>query len=402
MYDVEAIRKEFPILSRKINGKPLAYLDNAATTQKPDAVLKAVSEYYRNSNANVHRSVSTLAEEATEAFEQSRKTVAGFVGGKVGETIFTRNATESLNLVAQSWGRENLEKKDAVVLTEMDHHSNLVPWQQVALKKGAELVFVPVTKAGELDENFEFPVNAKVFAFPQVSNALGTVNDMSWWAKKAKKAGATVVVDGAAGAPHGLGRVGGDMDFYAFSGHKMCGPMGSGVLWGKKEFLEKMPPFLYGGSMIAGVKKTETRWAKLPAKFEAGTPDVGAAVGLAEAIRYLEKIGFAQIRRHEQTLLKAALDLLAEIPSVRVYSNAAERVATVSFNVNGVHAHDGDSILDSEGIAIRSGHHCCQVLMDALKVPATARASFYLYNTLEEVQRLADGVKKIKKIFGVK
>ncbi len=397
--DVEKIRRDFPILAKRINGKKLAYLDNAASTQKPRQVLDAVSGFYTRSYSNVHRSVSSLAMEATEKFEEARRKVAGFVGGEPEETIFTRNATESLNLVAYAWGDANVQKGDAVVVTEMDHHSNFVPWQQLALRKKASFHVVPVDENGELGA-FDFPKNTKVFAFPHASNVLGTVNDVRKWVKKAKKAGATVVVDGAAAAPHlkvDVGALG--ADFYAFSGHKMLGLMGSGVLWGKGEVLEQTPPFLFGGSMISSVGRQRTKWVEPPQKFEAGTPNAADAVGLGAAIGYLEKIGSAQMQKHEEKLTRKAISLLSEIEGVTIYGKPKERVGIVSFNLAGVHAHDLGSVLDAEGVAIRSGHHCAQPLVERLGVPATARASFYLYNTEEEVERLAKSVKKAKRIF---
>jgi len=404
-FDAEKIRDDFPIFKRRFAGRKLAYLDNAASTQKPKAVIDAVSDFYSNHYANVHRSVSTLAMEATDAFENARKKVASYVGGRPEEIIFTRNATESLNLAAYAWSDANVQAGDVVVVTEMDHHSNLVPWQQMALRKKAQLHYIPVIETGELDAEFEFPENTKVFAFPHASNVMGTVNDVTNWTKKAKieSPETVVVVDGAAGAPHfqpDLPKTG--ADFYAFSGHKMLGPIGSGILWAKKEILESMPPFLYGGSMIARVEKHATTWADIPARFEAGTPDVADAIGLSVAIDYLQKIGLPKIHAHELKLAQSAQDQLEAIPGVTTYgpaSNSKNRVGIVSFNVEGVHAHDVGSILDSEAVAIRSGHHCAQVLMDRLNVPATARASFYLYNTEDDVDRLVAGVKKVSKIF---
>lgn len=398
-FDVEKIRGDFPILARRFGGKQLAYLDNAASTQKPKEVIDAVCRFYSQSYSNVHRSVSSLAMEATEQFESARQKTADLLHAKAEEIIFTRNTTESLNIVAQAWGRQNLKAGDVVLVTEMDHHSNIVPWQQISKQTGAQLDFVPVTYEGELDDSFEIPENTKVFAFTQVSNVLGTVNDAARWAKKAKEKGALVVVDGAAGAPHGLFNRG-EVDFYAFSGHKMLGPMGSGVLWGKKQVLQDMPPFLFGGSMIGQVKKDHATWADLPVKFEAGTPNAADAVGLGAAIDYLQKTGFDSIHRHEQQLLKAALDLLAGISGVTVYGKAQNRAPTIAFNVEAVHTHDVGSILDGEAIAVRSGNHCAQVLMDRLRVAGATRVSFYLYNTEDEVHRLADGIKKVKKIFG--
>lgn len=397
--NLDAIRKDFPVLQRTFSGKPLAYLDNAASTQKPVQVIEAVSDFYTASYSNVHRSVSSLSVEATQRFEAARATVASLLKAKTEETIFTRNATESLNLVAQAWGRANLKNGDVVVVTEMDHHANLVPWQQIAKQTGASLEFVPVTDDGELDDSFEFPESTKLFAFPQVSNVLGTVSDVTHWAKKARHAGALVVLDGAAGAPHGLFDVK-DVDFYAFSGHKMCGPMGAGVLWGKKDLLEEMPPFLFGGSMIGKVTKQETTWAELPAKFEAGTPNAADAIGLAAAIDYVQKIGFSAIQKHEEALLKTALDLVSSIPGVDVYGSAKNRVPILSFNLKGAHTHDVGSILDANAVAVRSGNHCAQVLMDRLQIAGATRASFYFYNTEDECQRLADGVKQAQTIFG--
>ncbi|MBI2446051.1 SufS family cysteine desulfurase [Candidatus Micrarchaeota archaeon] len=403
--DIEKIRNDFPILKRRIHKQTLAYLDNAATTQKPQAVIDAVSDFYSNHYANVHRSVSTLAMEATEAFESARKNVAAFVNARPEEVIFTRNTTESINLAAYAWGNAHVRAGDAIVITEMDHHSNLVPWQQLALRKKAELHYISVEN-GELDGDFEFPENTKLFAFPHASNVLSTLNDVRSWAKKAKieAPNATVLVDGAAGAPHfqlDLAKSG--ADFCAFSGHKMLAPMGSGVLWGKKTILDAMPPFLYGGSMISKVEQHQSTWADVPAKFEAGTPNVADAVGLSAAINYLKKTGLAKIHAHELALARQAQEELEAIPGVTTYgppSNAKNRTGIVSFNVAGVHAHDVGSILDSDAVAIRSGHHCAQVLMGRLQVAATARASFYLYNTEDEVERLVAGVKKVKKIFG--
>ncbi len=403
--DVEKIRSDFPILQRRFGKHTLAYLDNAASTQKPQAVIDALTDFYSNHYSNVHRSVSTLAMEATDAFENARISVARHVRAKPEEIIFTRNTTESVNLAAYAWGQQNVKAGDAIVITEMDHHSNLVPWQQLALRQKAELHYIPITETGELDADFEFPENTKLFAFPHASNVLGTLNDVKGWSKKAKieAPDATVFVDGAAAAPHlQLDLPQSGADFYAFSGHKMLGPMGSGVLWAKEEILQRMPPFLYGGSMISKVEKEQTRWADLPAKFEAGTPNAADAIGLAVAIDYLNAIGLHKIHAHELTLAKHAKDALDAISGVITYgpaSDAKQRVGIVSFNVQGVHAHDVGSILDSDAIAIRSGHHCAQILMDRLNVAATARASFYAYNTEDDVDRLVTGVKKVIRTF---
>ncbi|MBI5036523.1 SufS family cysteine desulfurase [Candidatus Micrarchaeota archaeon] len=396
--DVEKIRKDFPILAKKYHGKTLAYLDNAASSQKPVQVVDAVRDFYLNSYANVHRGSYDLSVEATEAYEKARKRVGKHFGAKEKETIFTRNTTESLNALAYSLS-DSIGEDDAIVVTEMDHHSNLVPWQQLCLRKKAELHFVEVDGNGELAD-FDFPSNTALFAFPHVSNVLGTVNDVEKWAKKAKKEGALVVLDGAAGAPHiplNVHRSG--VDFYAFSGHKMLGPMGSGVLWGKQELLEKMPPFLYGGSMITNVEKGKSEWADLPHKFEAGTPDAGGAIGLAKAIDYLESVGFSRILEHEHALVKKTLDLFAEI-GLDVYGSPSKRTGIVSFNIRNAHAHDIGMVLGGDAIAVRAGVHCSQVLVKKLGVPATVRASYYLYNTESEVERLADSVRKAKEVFG--
>ncbi len=404
-FDVEKIRSDFPILKRRVGKTKLAYLDNASSTQKPQAVIDALTHFYSECYSNVPRSVSSLALEATEKFESARKTIADHLHAKPEETIFTRNTTESINLVAYAWGETNVKRGDAIVITEMDHHSNLVPWQQLALRKKAELHYIPLEDTGVLDGDFEFPENTKLFTFPHASNVLGTLNDVKGWTKKAKieAPDVTVVVDGAAAAPHmqlDLPKIG--ADFYAFSGHKMCGPMGSGVLWAEKQILQDMSPFLYGGSMISKVEKHKTKWADLPAKFEAGTPNAADAVGLAVAIDYLNEIGLEKIHAHELKLAKKTKDALDAISGVSTYgpdSTAKNRVGIVSFNLDGVHAHDVGSILDTDAVAVRSGHHCAQVLMDRLDVAATARASFYLYNTEDEVDRLVAGIKKVKNIF---
>ncbi len=402
--NVPEICKDFPALKRVFNKHPLAYLDNAASTQKPLSVIRALTDFYSNNYANVHRNVHSLGVEATELYEKARDKTAEYIRAKREEVIFTRNTTEGINAVAYAWGEANVVKNDVIVVTEMDHHSNIVPWQQLAKRKHARLEFVPIKRegGGELNDGYEFPSGTRVFALPHASNVLGTINDVQAWTKKARKAGVEIVaVDGAAGAPHSPPDVhSSGADFYAFSGHKMLGPMGSGILWGKQELLEKMPPFLYGGSMISSVEKHESKWAELPQKFEAGTPNAADAIGLGAAIDYLNAVGLQEIRKHEEKLVKKTLDLLSEIPEVTVYGHAKNRVGIVSLTLDGVHPHDLGSILDFEAIAVRSGHHCAQVLTKALGVNATTRASYYLYNTEDEVERLAGGIKKAKKVFG--
>ncbi len=415
-------RKDFPILSRRVNGKLLVYLDNAATSQKPKVVLDAIADYYTKHNANVHRGVHALSQEATEEYELARKKIAEFVGVKdAGEIIFVKNATEALNLIAYSWGRINISKNDEIVLTVAEHHSNFVVWQQLAAENGAVLKVVPVDENGEVDlVAFKKAITSrtKLVTFFHVSNVLGTINDVASLTKIVKKKSkAIVVVDGAQAVPHmkvDISKIG--CDFYVFTGHKMLGPMGIGVLWGRRELLEKMPPFLFGGDMISKVTLRETSWNELPWKFEAGTPDAAAAVGLMAAVEYLEKIGMDNVRAHEIELTEYALERLAEIPEVTVYgprhsgkrsasridsgqARMTKRAGVISFNVGPVHAHDVASILDSEGVAIRSGHHCAQPLMKFLGIESAARASFYIYNTKKEINKFIEGVEKVIKTF---
>lgn len=404
-------KKDFPILQRKINGKPLVYLDNAATSQKPKAVLDMIQHYYTQHNANVHRGVHTLSQEATEEYELSRKKVADFVGVKdPSEIIFTKNATEALNLIAYSWGRLNLGKGDEIVLTVAEHHSNFVVWQQLVLENGAILKVVPVLENGELDlEAFQNALTkkTKLVTFFHVSNVLGTINDVRGLSTIVNRLApkAKIVVDGAQAVPHmkvDISKIG--CDFYVFTGHKMLGPMGIGVFWGRRELLESMPPFLFGGDMISKVSLKQSNWNELPWKFEAGTPDAAAAVGLMAAVEYLSKIGMDQVRKHELELTRYALLRLGEIPKVKIYGSldAKRRGGVISFNVDAVHAHDVASILDSEGVAIRSGHHCAQPLMDFLGISSAARASFYIYNTKEDVDKLVLAIEKVKKTFKIK
>jgi cysteine desulfurase / selenocysteine lyase len=404
--DAQRLRADFPIFEQEIHGKPLAYLDSAVTSQKPRQVLDAMRDFYETSNANVHRGVYTLSERSTAAFEGARQKVADFVNAPdVREVIFTRQATEALNLVAYAWGLNNLGPGDLVVVTELEHHSNFVPWQYMADKTGAGFRMLHVTDEGELDlsglDEAARDGNVKVVAANLVSNALGTINPIEKLAAWAHAQGAIMVVDGAQAAPHhpvdvqALG-----CDFFALSAHKMCGPTGVGALWGRRALLEAMEPFNLGGHMISKVRYEATTWGELPHKFEAGTSPIAEAVGLGAAIDYLNEVGIEAIEAHEQELAAVAIERLAEIEGVKLYGPPPERRAgIVSFNVEGIHPHDVAQVLDSEGVAIRAGHHCCQPLMTRLGVAATNRASFYLYSVPEEIDRLVDGVQKTRKIF---
>ena len=405
MLDVARIRADFPLLGQPENGRRLVYLDNAATTQKPQAVLDAVAEYYRTTNANVHRGAYDLAIRATEAYETARAKVAAFVNAWAPEgVVFTRGTTEAINLVAGAYGRANVRAGDSVVVTAMDHHSNLVPWQLLCQEKGATLRMVEVTEDGSIDlSDFGRALERrpKIVAFPYVSNALGTVNPVAQLAKLAHAGGAVVVVDGAQSTPHLKVDVRAiECDFYALSGHKMLGPMGSGALVAKPELLEAMPPYHGGGEMISRVWDDHSTYNKIPHKFEAGTPNVEAAVGLAAAIAYLERVGPERIADHERALAAAAIDKLVQIEGVTVYGPRDHRAGVVSFTYGDIHPHDIATILDQDGICIRAGHHCAQPLMRRLNVAATARASFYLYNGLDEVDALVGSLVKAGALFG--
>ena len=405
--DAQRLRADFPIFEQLIHGKPLAYLDSAVTSQKPRQVLDAMRTFYETANANVHRGVYLLSERATAEFEQAREKVARFVNAPAArEIIFTRQATEALNLVAYAWGLNNLGPGDLAVVTELEHHSNFVPWQYIAKRTGATLRMIHVNDEGELDlsdlDEIGKGGSVKVVATNLVSNALGTINPVEKLTEWAHSQGAIMVVDGAQAAPHhpidvqALG-----CDFLALSAHKMCGPTGVGALWGRGELLEAMEPFNLGGHMISKVRFEETTWGEIPHKFEAGTSPIAEAVGLGAAIDYLNDIGIEAIEAHEQELAAAALERLGEIPGVLLYGPPAERRAgIVSFNVEGIHPHDVAQVLDSEGVAIRAGHHCCQPLMTRLGVAATNRASFYLYTVPEEIDRLVDGIHKARRILG--
>jgi cysteine desulfurase/selenocysteine lyase len=401
------LRADFPILAQEINGKPLAYLDSAVTAQKPRQMLDAMTSFYETSYANVHRGVYTLAERATEAFEGAREKVARFVNAPSSrEIIFTRNATEALNLVAYAWGLSNLGPGDVVIVTELEHHSNFVPWQYVAKKRGAEFRMIPLTESGELDldalDGLAREGQVKVVATNLVSNALGTVNPVERISAWAHEQGAIMVADAAQAAPHrridvqALG-----CDFLAFSAHKLCGPSGVGALWGRRELLEAMEPFNLGGHMIRKVQFEETTWGDLPHKFEAGTAPIAEAVGFGAAIDYVSAAGLEAIEQHEHELVAYALEKISDVPGIQLYGPPPERRAgIVSFNMEGVHPHDVAQVLDWEGVAIRAGHHCCQPLMQRLGVAATNRASFYLYTVPEEIDRLAEGLFRVRKVFG--
>jgi cysteine desulfurase/selenocysteine lyase len=396
-------RADFPLLAMQPD---LHYLDSAATSQKPRAVLDAMIDYYTHDNANPHRGAYALSARATERYHRARERVARFVGVRdIDRVIFTRGTTESLNLVATSWGRTHVGRGDEIVVTGLEHHANFVPWQQVANEAGARLVICRLTSDGRVDvDHFRSLVNArtKVVAFSHVSNALGTINPVTELIAIARKVGAVVVIDGAQAAPHlPLVLDDLDVDFYAFSGHKMLGPMGSGILVGKRELLEAMPPYQTGGDMIEFVGDERSSWNVLPHKFEAGTPNVGDAVGLAAACEYLDRIGMDAVRRHEQMITTLASERLGAVPDVRIYGPPpADRSGVVSFTVGDIHPHDLATILDESGVCIRAGHHCAQPLMRRLNVPATARASFYLYSDESDVDALVAGVEHAREVFG--
>jgi cysteine desulfurase/selenocysteine lyase len=401
-FDVERLRQDFPILRQKVHGKPLIYLDNAATSQKPRAVLEALRHYYETANANIHRAVHVLAERATEAYDEARLKVQRFIGaGCLREIVFTRGCTESINLVAATFGRAHVREGDEVLVTWMEHHSNIVPWQLLCQEKKAQLRVVPVTDAGELRlEELEklLTPRTRLLAVTHVSNSLGTINPIKEIVALAHRHGVPVLVDGAQAVPHlAVNARELDCDFYVFSGHKVYGPTGIGVLFGKAQHLELMPPYQGGGDMIRSVSFEKTTWNELPFKFEAGTPNIAGAVGLGAALDYLEEVGREAIAEHDRLLLGHAADLVAAVPGVRLIGTAPERAAVLSFVVEepALSALDVGTRLDLEGIAIRTGHHCCQPLMDRLGIPGTARASFALYNTAEEVDAFAAALEKI-------
>jgi cysteine desulfurase/selenocysteine lyase len=405
---LENLRKDFPILSRTVrDNKTLVYLDNASTTQKPNQVIDAITDYYRNHNANIHRAVYALAEEATELYEEARDKIAHFINIKNREEIiFVRGTTEAINLVAYAWGRINVKKDDIIVTTEYEHHSNIVPWQLLTQEKGAKLEYIGMDDKGELIledlDKFLATGKVKLVTFSLMSNVLGTITDAEKIVSKCKQAGVLTLIDGAQAVPHmpvNIEKLG--CDFFAFSGHKMLGPTGIGILWVRKEVLQTMNPFHGGGDMIREVHKYETTWNDLPYKFEAGTPNIADVVGFGAAIDYLTKLGMDNIREHEIELTKYALEKLSQVKGLTIYGtkDISKRGGVISFNFADVHPHDVAQIIDEEGIAIRSGHHCAQVLMERLNVAATSRASFYIYNTKEEVDALIASLNKVARIF---
>lgn len=402
--DVKAIRQMFPILDQEVNGHPIVYLDSSATSQKPISVIEAVEKYYRFDNANVHRGVHTLGSRATDQYEGAREKVRRFINARsTGEIIFNRGTTTGINSVALSYGRANLKPGDEILITPMEHHSNIIPWQQTAKATGATLSYVPLRDDGTValeDYRQLITDNTKIVAIAHVSNVLGTINPIKEIAKIAHEKGAILVVDGAQGIPHMKVDVQDlDCDFYAFSGHKMLAPTGIGVLYGKRELLEEMEPVEFGGEMIDFVSLQDSTWKELPWKFEGGTPIIGGAIGLAAAIDFLEEVGMDNILAHEQKLADYVMDRLRTVEGIKVYG-PEHRAALVTFNLGDVHPHDVATALDSFGIAVRAGHHCAQPLMKWLNVTATARASFYLYNTEDDVEKLVDGLLKTKEFFG--
>lgn len=398
------LREQFPILNQEVNGHPLVYLDSAATSQKPRSVIDAIQAYYEKDNSNVHRGVHTLGSRATDAYEGAREKVARFINAKrTEEIVFTRGTTSALNLVASAYGRSVCGEGDEIVITQMEHHSNLIPWQQVAKATGATLKYIPMQEDGTLllaDVEQTITDRTKIVSIAYASNVLGIVNPVKQIAEIAHRRGAVIVVDGAQSTPHMRIDVQDlDCDFYALSGHKMCGPTGIGALYGKMALLEKMEPIEFGGEMIDFVDLYESTWKDVPARFEAGTPIIAGAVGLGAAIDFLNEIGLDNIHKHEMQLGAYAVERLSEIEGLSIYGPRSERIGLVTFNLDDVHPHDVATVLDAKGIAVRAGHHCCQPLMRWLKVSASARASFYLYNTEEDIDRLAEALRETKEYF---
>jgi len=404
-YDVMALRAQFPLLARSVRGKPLAYLDNAATTQKPRAVLEALDRYYREHNANVHRGVHWLSERATADFEGARETLRAFINAaSTREVVFTRGTTESINLVAQSWGRAELKAGDEILVSNLEHHSNIVPWQMIAAVTGARVVVAPILDDGSLDlAGFEARLSdrTRLVAVGHVSNALGTVNPVARIAALARARGALTLVDGAQAAPHlavdvlALG-----CDFYAMSAHKMYGPTGIGLLWGREALLAAMPPWQGGGDMIKAVSFSGTVYNDLPYKFEAGTPDIAGAIGFGAAARFLTEVGLGRIAAHEHALLEHGTRVLGAVPGLRLVGTARDKAAVLSFTLDGIHPHDVGTIVDGEGIAVRTGHHCAMPVMERFGLPATVRASLGLYNTADELDRLVAALGKVRQVLG--
>ncbi|MBC1470093.1 cysteine desulfurase [Listeria welshimeri] len=408
MIDIQKIRADFPILDQEINEKPLAYLDNAATSQKPKQVIEALTHYYEFDNANVHRGVHTLAARATDAYESARVKVAKFIHAReVAEIIFTRGTTSAINLVVDSYAEANIEAGDEIVISYLEHHSNLIPWQQLAKRKGAVLKYIELEEDGTISvkqAKKTISEKTKIVALAHVSNVLGTITPIREIAAIAHKFGAVILVDGAQAVPHmEVNVVDLDADFYAFSGHKMMAPTGIGALYGKRELLDAMEPTEFGGEMIDFVELYDSTWKELPWKFEAGTPIIGGAIALGAAIDYLAEVGLANIHAHEQELVGYAIEEMSKIEGITIYGpkDASKRCGLVTFNLEGAHPHDIATILDEDGIAIRAGHHCAQPLMKWLDVSSTARASFYIYNTKEEIDALIDGLKLTKEYFGL-
>ncbi|EAC3423138.1 cysteine desulfurase [Listeria monocytogenes] len=408
MIDIQKIRADFPILAQEINEKPLAYLDNAATSQKPKQVIEALTHYYEFDNANVHRGVHTLAARATDAYESARGKVAKFIHAReVAEIIFTRGTTSAINLVVDSYAEANIEAGDEIVISYLEHHSNLIPWQQLAKRKGAVLKYIELEEDGTIaveQAKKTIGEKTKIVALAHVSNVLGTITPIKEIAAIAHQFGAVILVDGAQAVPHmEVDVVDLDADFYAFSGHKMMAPTGIGALYGKRELLDAMEPTEFGGEMIDFVELYDSTWKELPWKFEAGTPIIGGAIALGAAIDYLAEVGLANIHAHEQALASYAIEEMSKIEGITIYGpkDASKRCGLVTFNLEGAHPHDIATILDEDGIAIRAGHHCAQPLMKWLDVSSTARASFYIYNTKEEIDALIDGLKLTKEYFGL-
>jgi len=403
-FPVEAIRAEFPVLQREVNGHPLIYLDSSATTQKPQCVIEAISGFYKNHNANVHRGVHTLSQEATAAYESARDTVRRYINAAdVRQIIFTRGTTESINLVANTWGSTNLVPQDEILLTSMEHHSDIVPWQMIAQKTGAVIKVIPITDAGDLDlDTFDqlLSEKTKTVGCVHVSNALGTINPVKKIIEKAHAVGAKVLLDGAQALPHLHVNVRDlDCDFYATSSHKWFGPTGIGFLYAKLDLLQAMPPWMGGGDMIKSVTFEKTLYNDLPNKFEAGTPNIAGAIGMAAALDFLRRVDINRIAHYENVLLAYGTSLLNEIPGLRIIGTAAHKASVLSFVINSIHPHDIGTILDQQGIAIRTGHHCTQPLMERFGIPATARASLAMYNTKQELDALADGIRKVIEVF---
>ncbi len=404
-FDIQKLRADFPILREVVNGRPLVYLDNAATSQKPESVIQAMVHYYRHDNANIHRGVHLLSQRATEEYEAARGKVQAFLGAREArEIIFVRGATEAINMVAQTYGREHIGAGDEVLITAMEHHSNIVPWQILCQEKGATLCVAPINDRGELEiEEFEklLGPRTKMVSVAHVSNALGTINPVKWIVRLAHAMKVPVLVDGAQAVPHQPVDVQDlDCDFYVFSGHKLYGPTGIGALYAKAALLNEMPPYQGGGDMISSVTFEKTIYNKVPHKFEAGTPDIAGVIGLGAAIDYLSGVGLGAIGAHEHELLEYATEKIGELEGVRLVGTAREKAAVLSFVMDGIHPHDIGTILDQAGIAVRTGHHCAQPVMDRFGIPATVRASFGLYNTREEIDALVSGIQKVQEILG--